>query len=321
MNNGVDLRHLRYFLCLAEELHFGKAAERLGIAQAPLSQQIRLMEDRLGVSLFHRTTRRTRLTSAGQTLMLHAREILDAADRAVAHTRAMSSETTGRLSVAGVNVALTHVLPPILAEFRKLRPAVIVDVIQLGTGEQLRTLETGEINVAFIRSTERAAFMQVETILSEGFIAALPRGHRLAQKDEIALSDFMGEALIGYAPILGANYVTIMMTALRKAGLQARVVRECTHTMSVATQVASGLGVAIMPSWIANIRSPYLEFRPIPELPRAIDLVVAWPNGDGSPLVRDFIDTTRRVARQLAKDHVLDPQLGSAAFDAALPVA
>jgi DNA-binding transcriptional LysR family regulator len=85
------------------------------------------------------------------------------------------------------------------------------------------------------------------------------------------------------------------------------VVQECTHTMSVATQVASGLGVAIMPSWITNIRSPYLEFRPIRELPRAIDLVVAWPTGDASPLVRDFIDTTRRVAAQLTKDNVMEP--------------
>lgn len=305
MNNGFDLRQLRYFVCLADELHFGRAAERLGMAQAPLSQQIKLMEERLGVSLFHRTTRRTRLTSAGQTLLRHAREILDAADRAIAHTRAMAGEATGRINVAGVNVAMTHVIPPVLAAFRKLWPAVIVDVVPLGTAEQLRTLETGEINVAFIRPTERAAYMQVETILSEGFVAALPRGHRLAGKSDIALSDFMGESLIGYAPILGANYATIMMTALRKAGLQARVVQECTHTMAVATQVASGLGVAIMPSWITNISSPYLEFRPISELPRAIDLMVAWPTGEPSSIVRDFIATTRSIAADLAADEGL----------------
>jgi len=307
MNSGVDLRQLRYFVCLAEELHFGRAAERLGMAQAPLSQQIRLMEERLGVALFHRTTRRTRLTSAGHTLLRHARELLDAADRAVAHTRAMAGEATGRITVAGVNVAMTHVIPPVLAAFRKLWPAVIVDVVPLGTAEQLRTLETGEINIAFIRPTERAAHMQVETILSEGFVAAMPRGHRLAEKSEIALHDFLDEPLIGYAPILGAKYATIMMAALRKAGLQARVVQECTHTTAVAAQVASGLGVAIMPSWIVNVRSPYLEFRPIPELPRSIDLVVAWPTGETSPIVRDFIATTRHVAGELAQRYGQEP--------------
>jgi DNA-binding transcriptional LysR family regulator len=307
MNSSIDLRQMRYFVCLAEELHFGRAAERLGIAQAPLSQQIKLIEERLGVALFHRTTRRTRLTAAGQTLLRHAREILDATDRAVAHTRAMAGEATGRITVAGVNVAMTHVIPPILAEFRKRWPAVIVDILPLGTAEQLRTLETGEITVAFIRPTEQVAYMQVETILSEGFVAALPRGHHLTAKSEIALRDFVGESLIGYAPILGANYATIMMTALRKAGLQTRVVRECTHTMAVAAQVASGLGVAIMPSWIANISSPYLEFRPIPELPQAIDLVVAWSAGEVSPIVRDFIATTRRVAAELSRQKIWQP--------------
>ncbi|TJZ90160.1 LysR family transcriptional regulator [Paracoccus gahaiensis] len=306
MNAGIDLRQLRYFVCLAEELHFGRAAERLGIAQAPLSQQIRAMEERLGVALFHRTTRRTRLTAAGETLLRHARTLLDGMERALAHTRAMASETTGRIVVAGVNMAMTHVIPPILSEFRKAWPAVIVDVVHLGTSEQLRVLETGDINIAFIRPTHQAAHMQVEPLLREGFVAALPRNHRLVAKTELALRDFEGEAMIGYAPILGANYSTILMGELRRAGLQARIVQECTHTLTMATQVASGLGIAIMPAWIQNIHSPYLAFRPVPELPRAVELSVAWPAGEASPLVLDFIAIARRIARTIASDESLD---------------
>lgn len=301
MNTGIDLRQLRYFVCLAEELHFGRAAERLGIAQAPLSQQIRAMEERLGVSLFQRTTRRTRMTSAGETLLSHARELIDGMDRAVSHTRAMAGQSTGRLTIAGVNMAMTHVIPPILAEFRGKWPAVIVDIEHLGTSEQLRTLETGEVNIAFIRPTEQAAFMQVETLLREGFVAALPKGHRLAGKSEIALRDIADEPLVGYAPILGANYAMLLRDAFRRAGLTPRFVQECTHTTSVAAQVASGLGLAVMPSWISNIHSPYLEFRPVPELPCAIELVVAWPKGETSPLVQDFISVTRSVAARLAE--------------------
>lgn len=300
--NGFDLRQLRYFVCLADELHFGRAAERLGMAQAPLSQQIRQMEERLGVMLFHRTTRRTRLTSAGETLLRHARTLLDGVDRAVAHTRAMADDSTGRITVAGVNMAITHILPPIMAEFRRMRPAVIVDVVPLGTSAQLRALDTGAINVAFIRSTERTAFMQVERLMSEGFIAALPKGHRLTAKSELSLSDFEGESLIGYAPILGANYAAIMMAELRRAGLHLRVVQECTHTVAVAAQVASGLGVGIMPSWISNIQSPYIEYRPVHELPRSVDIVVAWPSSESSPAVLDFIAAARRLAPQIARD-------------------
>lgn len=300
MKAPFDLRQLRYFVCLAEELHFGRAAERLGIAQAPLSMQIRQMEEQLGAVLFHRTTRRTRLTSAGETLLRHAQALLDGAERAVAHTRAMSNETGGRLRIAGVSVALSHVLPPILREFRRLRPAVIVQVTPLDTTTQLRVLEKGDINIAFIRPTERAAFMQMEHLMSEGFVAALPKGHRLAAKPALTLNDFAGESLIGYAPILGANYATIMTNALRRAGLQYRVVHEAGHTAAIATQVASGLGLAIMPSWIANHASPYLEFRPVTDLPQSIDLVVAWPMGETSAVTLDFVAVTKRLAPKIA---------------------
>ncbi|MFD1882879.1 LysR substrate-binding domain-containing protein [Paracoccus pacificus] len=302
MNTGLDLRQLRYFVCLADELHFGRAAERLGIAQAPLSQQIRLMEERLGVTLFNRTTRRTRLTSAGETLLSHARTILDGMDRAVAHTRAMAGEATGRLTVAGVNVAMTHVIPPILAAFRRERPAVIVDLAHLGTSEQLRTLETGEVNIAFIRPTEQAAHMQIETLLREGFVAALPKDHPLTAKAELSLRDLIAEPMIGYAPILGANYATLLRDAFRRAGLSPRIVQESRHTTTVAAQVASGLGVAVMPSWIRNVHSPYLEFRPVPELPFAVELMVAWPAGETSPIVQDFIAITRRTIAGIARD-------------------
>lgn len=295
MNAPIDLRQLRYFVCLAEELHFGRAAERLGIAQAPLSQQISAMESRLGVTLFHRTTRRTRLTSSGETLLNHARSLLEGAERAVAHTRAMANETTGRITVGGVNLAMTHIIPPILAEFRRQRPAVIVDILHLGTAEQLRRLDTGEINVAFIRATDHAAYLQVETLLSEGFVGALPRDHRLTQKAELTLTDFAGEWLIGYAPILGAHYANFIMSELRRAGLQTRVIRECNHTTGVAAQVASGLGVAIMPSWISGLKSPWLEFRPITGMKPSADLMMSWPAGDISPLVAEFLATARRV--------------------------
>ncbi|MCJ8138937.1 LysR substrate-binding domain-containing protein [Falsirhodobacter halotolerans] len=300
--NGFDLRQLRYFVCLAEELHFGRAAERLGMAQAPLSQQIRQMEERLGVQLFHRTTRRTRLTSAGETLLRHAQGLLDGAERAVAHTRAMANETSGRINVAGVAVALSHVLPPILAEFRKAHPGVIVDVAPLSTSNQLRTLEKGDINVAFIRPTERAAFLQTETLMREGFVAVLPKGHRLCARDHVTVADFNGESLIGYAPILGANYASIMTGAMRRAGLHYRVVQECTHTSAVVAQVASGLGVALVPSWIGRLGMPYVDFRPVSDLPQVIDLVVAWPSGETSPLVHDFIAITKRLTPGIARD-------------------
>ncbi|PZX14876.1 DNA-binding transcriptional LysR family regulator [Palleronia aestuarii] len=302
MNTGIDLRQLRYFVCLADELHFGRAAERLGIRQAPLSQQIKLLEDRLGTMLFHRTTRRTRLTPAGETMLRHARELLDGMDRAIAHTRAMASESTGRLTVAGVQVALSHVLPPILEAFRQSWPAVIIDVRHLGTGDQLRTLEAGEINIALIRPTGQAPFMQTRRLVSEPLLAALPRTHRLADRAELRLSDFEGEDMVGYADVLGAPYSGVVAEAFRRAGVHPRVVQKCTHTMTIATHVASGLGLAIVPSWISNMRSPRLVFRPMPELDQGIDLLIAWPSGETAPVILDFVQTAERVCAEIAPE-------------------
>lgn len=298
MNDGIDLRRLRYFVCLADELHFGRAAERLGISQAPLSQQIKLLEERLGVSLFHRTTRRTQLTKAGETLLQHAGDLLENVDRAVAHTRASAGDSVGRITVGGIHTAMSHVIPPIMAEFRKTNPAVIVEVAPLGTAEQLNRLERGGIDVAFVRPSERAAFMQMETLSSEGFVAVLPKGHALAEKTELSLTDFAGEWMVGYAPVLGAYYSNIVQTELHRAGVIPRTVIQCTHTTGIAAQVASGIGVAIVPSWIVSVQSPFLEFRPVPELPKAIDLAIAWRARENSLSVLEFVATARRACAE-----------------------
>ncbi|WP_366140049.1 LysR substrate-binding domain-containing protein [uncultured Jannaschia sp.] len=274
----------------------------MGIRQAPLSQQIKLLEDRLGSALFHRTTRRTRLTPAGETMLRHARDLLDGMDYAIAHTHAMAGESTGRLTVAGVQVALTHVLPPIIEAFRQSWPAIIIDVRHLGTGDQLRTLEAGETNIALIRPTEQAPFMQTRRLVSEPFLAALPRTHRLADRDVLRLTDFEGENMLGYANVLGAPYSGVVTEAFRQAGVHPRIVQTCTHTMTIATHVASGLGSAIVPAWISGMGLPRIAFRPVPELDQGIDLLIAWPSGETSPVVLDFIRTACGVSAEIATE-------------------
>ena len=232
------------------------------------------------------------------TLLQHADDLLENFDRAVAHTRATQGDTAGRITIGGIHIAMSHVIPPIMAEFRKTNPAIIVDVTPLGTAEQLRRLERGEIDVAFVRPSEKAAFMQMETLTSEGFVALLPKGHKLTEKRELSLIDFAGEWMVGYSPVLGAYYSNIVQTELHRAGVIPRTVIRCTHTTAIAAQVASGIGVAIVPSWIVSVQAPLLEFRPVPELPKAIDLVVAWGSRESSLAVLDFVATARRVCAE-----------------------
>ncbi|MGJ8624389.1 MAG: LysR family substrate-binding domain-containing protein [Yoonia sp.] len=216
----------------------------------------------------------------------------------MAHTRATAGDSVGRITVGGVHIAMSHVIPPIVAEFRKTNPAVIVEVAPLGTAQQLQHLERGEIDVAFVRPSDRAAFMQMETLTSEGFVAVLPKGHKLAEKSELKLTDFAGEWMVGYAPVLGAYYSNIVLTELHRAGVIPRTIIQCTHTTAIAAQVASGIGVAIVPSWIMSIQSPFLEFRPVPELPKAIELAIAWGSRESALPVLDFIATARRVCAE-----------------------
>ncbi len=295
MKYGIEFRHLHYFACVAEELHFSRAADKLGMAQAPLSQQIRQLEDRLGTKLFRRTTRRVKLTPAGEIFLRHAQEILGGIDRAVTHTRSISGDDSGTISVSGVHVALSHVLPLVISDFRKRYPAMTVDVQVLGTAQQLELLQNSKVQVAFIRPTNPAGFLKTEHILKEGFVAVLPKDHRLTGKNDLTVKDFAGEPIITYAPTVGASYYHAIMDALRRAGVYPVIVQEVSHTLAIATLVAAGVGIAIAPSWLAHNPSPYLVYRPLEDIPAEVELLVAWQAEEKSRIVLDFVETTRRV--------------------------
>lgn len=296
MKYGIEFRHLAYFVCVAEELHFSRAADRLGMAQAPLSQQIKQLEDRLGTKLFQRTTRRVKLTPAGEIFLQHALEILGGIDRAVTQTRSTGDENSGSIVVSGVHIAMSHVIPPIIATFRKKYPRVTVDVLPVGTADQLELLLSGEVHVSFTRLTNPTRSIRMEHLLTEGLVAVLPKEHRLAHKPDLNIKDFAGEPIIAYAPTVGASYNRVVMDAFRRAKLYPMIVQEVSHTLSISTLVAAGIGLGIAPSWVRHTVSPYLSYRSLEELPAAVDLVVAWRSEELSQIVLDFVETARSIA-------------------------
>lgn len=295
MKYGIEFRHLHYFACVAEELHFSRAADKLGMAQAPLSQQIRQLEERIGTRLLLRTTRSVKLTPAGEIFLRHAVEILGGIDRAVTHTRSISGEDSGKIYVSGVHVALSHVVPRIIAEFRKKYPAMQVDVQLLGTANQLEMLQSGKVQVVFIRPTNPAGFLKTDHLLKEGFVAVLPTHHRLAGKEALCVKDFAGEPVITYAPTVGASYYHVIMDAFRRAAIYPMVVQEVSHTLAIATLVAAGVGIAIAPSWLMHNHNPHLVYRPLPEIPEEVELVVGWQANEKSKPVLDFVEFARQA--------------------------
>ena len=192
----MELRHLRYFVVVAEELHFRRAAERLHMSQPPLSQQIRALEEEVGATLLLRNQRQVELTAAGAAFLERAREILTLVEDAALEARRVQRGEVGRLAIGFVGSAMYSFVPELLRAFREQFPDVVLRLQELGTSEQLRQLENGRLDVGFMRLPVLRPELRVETVCEEPVIAALPDLHPLAAKRRLSLEDLEGQPLV-----------------------------------------------------------------------------------------------------------------------------
>ena len=193
----MELRHLRYFVAVAEERHFGRAAERLHIAQPPLSQQIRRLETELGVTLLHRTTRSVEVAPAGEVLLARAKEVLAAVDDAVEDTRRAARGEFGRLAIGFTGSATYALLPRLAAALRSALPGVVLDLRgELLTPAQVARLLDGSLDLGVLRPPVRERALCVEVVRSDPLIAVLPEGHRLAAADAVPLEELADEPFV-----------------------------------------------------------------------------------------------------------------------------
>ncbi|PZP07296.1 MAG: hypothetical protein DI607_13860, partial [Sphingomonas hengshuiensis] len=240
----MELRQLRIFVAVAEELHFRRAAERVGMAQAALSAQIRGLEDELGFALLFRTTRHVSLTQAGAVFLDEARAVLGRADEAVETARAAAASGLSRLRVGGIDAALVWFLPPVLAGFRARFPAVHAPLTEVtASAEQGLELLRHRIDVGFFRAPAADDSIAWEPLLAERVIVALPAGHPLAARAEIGVADLVAETLIGYPrharPVLHA----MLWDAFAVRGLRPRVGFEAVEKATLLRLVGQGLGI------------------------------------------------------------------------------
>jgi DNA-binding transcriptional LysR family regulator len=287
----MELRHLRYFVAVAEELHFHRAAERLHISQPPLSQQIRALERELGVALFERNRRRVELTPAGSAFLEDARAILEATDRAADNARRVAAGELGALRVGFVGSAtFSPTLPALLREFRDRYPDVDLRLRELQTTEQLAALAAGRIDIGVIRgpltSSELAADLEQLVILREQLVVAVPDSHPLAPKSKLRAADLRGETFVilrrREAPGLFASLATVM----RGAGGMPTDVLEVAEMQTILGLVASGFGVSLVPASVAEAERAGISFRPLADPSPEIELALAW-RSDTRSAVRD----------------------------------
>jgi len=285
----VELRQLRYFVAVAEELHFRRAAERLHISQPPLSQQIRALEEELGFALLVRTRRRVELTPAGAAFLRDARAILGELDGAVAGARRIDAGLTGRLRINFVGSALFSTVPGTVERFRRSRPGVALELRERATADQLRAVRAGVADVGLVRPPiEDDDSLRVETVLRERTVAALPAAHPLAALGRVPLRRLADEPLVLFPRDQAPGFHDLLIGALADTGAGPRVIQYAPEMLTIIGLVAAGTGVSLVPASVSRLALDGVAYRPVTGAPRS-ELVAITRAGDDSALVRAFV--------------------------------
>ena len=293
----MELRHLRYFRAVAEELHFGRAADRLHIAQPPLSQQIRQLERELAVTLLVRTTRKVELTPAGETYLKRVVAILDAVDEAGGQARRIAEGAEGQLAIGCVGSATYSLLPRLVRALREELPGVDVSVRgEMLAPAQITALLTGEIDLALLRPPIEQSGVLVETVRRDRLIVALPEGHALATRDDLSVSDLRDEEFVAHAGHGRSVMSSILTATCADAGFVPRIRHEVEETSTLVTLVSAGLGVAIVPEPTAALDIAGVCYRPLTPDALGVDLDVARVATANSSLLDNVLTVLRQVA-------------------------
>lgn len=297
----IDVRQLRQFVAVAEELNFRRAAERLHMTQPPLSQTIRSLEEELGTLLFVRTRRKVELTQPGRVLLDQSHRVLSQMARALDAARGAAQGMTGRLSVGFVPSSTYEILPAILRQFRSRHPAIDLHLEELATVDQTDALLQHRIDVALNRPpTFFTAGIVQETLVRERLIAALPADHPLAARRKLRLRDLREERFLLIAPRWGTGYHTRVLNACEEAGFVPRVVQEPKYMHTIVGLVAAGMGVALVPHSLARLTPKGCVYRVLADRSSAlsVDLGAAWHESDAAPALHAFLEAARIVGRR-----------------------
>ena len=294
----MDLRQMRYFLALAEERNFTRAAERLHMAQPPLTRQIRALEEELGATLFVRTSKGVELTEAGQALLDEVPNLLSLAQRAKERTVAASQGLSGRLDVGIFGSGVLDVIPRILARFHAERPEVKIVLHNLTKTQQIDALRERRISVGFNRLVPPEDDLRVETILREAMAVALPAKHPLTRHKEIHITDLSDEPMILYPRLPIAGLAQQVIQAFNREKSILRVEQEVEDVLTAIALVAGGFGLCITASSTASLRLPGVVYRPlISNHLREIELSCLYRQLDESPLLAAFLSVVREFSQ------------------------
>ena len=298
----MELRHLRYFVMVAEELHFGRAAARLFIAQPPLSQQIQQLERELGVPLFARTSRRVQLTPAGEAFLEESRRILRSVEQAAETAKRAARGETGWLGIGFAASATYDLLPAVLHDFRALFPEAALSLQELNAAEQARALEDKTIHVGFARPYVASAELIVGAVQREPFLVALPETHKLTGEASLPLFALADQPFISFPELPKPSYAGAVRQACEDAGFTPQVVQEVREMQTALSLVAAGFGIALLPASVRHLHRDGVVYRPLSEPAPRTELAVVSRADDPSPVLQNFLAIVREQVRLRESD-------------------
>ena len=294
----MELRHLRYFIAVAEELHFGRAALRLGMSQPPLSQQVKLLEEEIGVVLFKRTKRQVLLTPAGEVFLRETRKTLAQAKHTIQAAQRAARGEIGQLSVGFVSSAVYGKVPSIFSLMRNRYPGVSLLLQDLTSEEQVEALKGNRIDVGLVRPpVVDAESLTMRVIWQEALMVALPEGNPLTRKAAIAIEDLAEELFIQIPRHVAPGFYDQCIRICARAGFSPKIVQEARTTPTIVSLIAGGMGVAILPASLLSLQRSGVVYRPFKAPAPTTDMAVIWRPDDNSPTLLSFLDIIWEVAK------------------------
>ncbi|MFK8186188.1 MAG: LysR family transcriptional regulator [Phormidesmis sp.] len=295
----MNLRQLRYFLAVASELHFGRAASKLHMAQPPLSTQIKQLEADLGVVLFHRTKRRVALTTAGKTLQLEAQQILDQLTLAKHKTQQASRGEIGQITIAFVSSAMYSILPTWLLKFRQQYPAVNL-ILKEATGlEQIEGLLSHRIDVGFMHPPVPDEKVVSQRVWQEPWLLALPKNHKLSKHSQISIADLNKEDFILVERALATEMHDKFISFCAQAGFSPNVVQTAEQLQTILGLVAAQMGISILPSATQKLQREGVCYRPFMETTPTSELIMIRRNEASFAALNNFVKMCPEVLHAL----------------------
>ncbi len=293
----MDLRRIRYFVAAAEQLHFGRAAERMNVVQPAISQQIKRLEEELDVELFDRIGNEVRLTEAGRQMLPECYRLLSQAKEVSRIARAANAGTRGRIRFGFVDNSICALLPPLIKMYRSRFPEVEINLAPLDRVGQLEELQERRLDIGLIPGPVPEGLIG-EAFISAPLIAALPSDSPLASRPVLELEMLASEPFVLFPPAVRSRILEVVLAACASASFTPNVVQEAAQMHTLLAMVAGGLGVSLVPSWVGHDTGIIgVTFRPLAKPTPPYDLQFAWPEDSANPALEGFLDIARTISR------------------------